>query len=233
MTHKIISIFIIWITLAAVAGSEEFSKEKIRRFSGYVEIDAEVEDYIRSLPPNAIVDLVGELDFTPHKGWRNTTMFSFVLMKARQLDEDKTGYDRDWTFSRLADFIRILAVDGDSGDAGTMLLRVGNLKMFHPSILNVAEDLAAGDDERNAKRGRWLLDEHEKWQRTEARQHKRKSKEDNASAFSNNNRLAGDNTNSEAIGTDAGFRFWLLVFSLILLLAAGLFLSRRKARRGH
>jgi hypothetical protein len=231
MIHKAASALLIWIASATITFGAEFSKETIHRYSSYVALDLEAKEYIHSLPPESITDLVNELDFTRNKKWRNTTMFSLVLIKVSQLEESNVDYDKKWVFGKLAEFIRILALDGYSGDAGTILSQVGNSRKFHPEMVEVAKELAAGDDQRNSDRAKEFLVKHEKWKRDELRQRKRESAAQGPSTSPVSQKIVSDEASPMREGNNADWKPWTLLLSAILLLSAAfrVFWMKRRA----
>jgi hypothetical protein len=210
------------VTLAA-----EFSVEKIHQYASNVRVSQEAKEYIDGLPPEAIVRIADQLDFSKDGRGKNAFFFSFTCRKASQLQSEGIRFDEDYVFGKLTDFVREAIKKGDVGRGSGAMISLADYD--HPKVIELAQELQGSEDEFTRDSATRVLESHAR--RLRVRERERKAGESErlgamrqSSAESGRGQIP-ENGDSE-LKSQSGFLRWILggvlIVSIVVLLIRAL-----------
>jgi len=196
-------LFIFLFLIGKAYADEAFIKE-LESHIMQGRLQKENKEYLRSLPPEALNLIVDEFIMDGRRRGRNDAIFSAASLHLRQLEKDKTPYDKDYTIGKLVEFARY-RIDNKASAGAFMNYFMG---LDHPLVLELAKDILSSGDELAQRNAKLLIQRHEDKKRLEIQRKNRGSRatdRENAGILSHNGnqnsssaQLASDNTTSSS-----------------------------------
>lgn len=220
---------ILVLTTTGILSASEFSVEKIHRYASYVRATPEVKDYIQGLPPEAINQIVDQLNFGGDGRGKNMFFFSFTCSKISQLRSKGIQFDEDYIFGKLTSFVRSAIANGHVGMGGGAMNSLS--KYDHPEVLKLAKELQESNHELTQNNAKLLLKKNEQRENGELRRGKqgqRRTPSSEPSPELNNIKYSSAADQKQKDQEKQKKATWLLVLGIAMLFVIFIFFLRKR-----